>query len=419
MHYANSSTPAPFHKAILESGATTARAVLLPTHPRHLIQFREFLIATGLEGVPEDEVFSRLRKIPLDTIARASKFIWDLYEPSVTWPFQPVIDGPNALANSSQPTADGPEPIIPDLPIQSWRKGNHLRIPVLTGYNANEGTVFIPSDANTNKDFRAFFKALIPGFNSTDLDELEKLYPDPVTHVLGSYRSVPSDKGRQWARLDAAYSHYAYICPVLQTAHFLSNLSEASGDVQLPVYVYRFAAKGGWGTANHGDEAPVVVHDVGFLERNGGMPGLKGVAEAMHSAWSGFVASKNGTTGVATKDETGGAGDVFGSGGLEWPEFKSPFSRDEAGQKSKDKRWLWGMWDGLPEGIARVMVFGEGNDERMGDEGKMKQGVAAQVKSLTKLEMEACRFWWGRIELSQGLGRRDGEEAEERIKAKL
>ena len=89
MHYTNKSA-APFQKAIVESGATTARAVFLPTHPRHLVQFREFLVAAGVDGVPESEIFSALRKLPLSTVVRASRLIWNKNVPAVTWPFQPV-----------------------------------------------------------------------------------------------------------------------------------------------------------------------------------------------------------------------------------------------------------------------------------------------------------------------------------------
>jgi hypothetical protein len=101
MYYSRISSPVPFAKAILESGATTARATFYPTHPRHLVQFREFLVAAGVEGVPESSIFSTLRTLPAATILKASKSLWNKYEPSVTWPFQPVIDGPNSLSNST------------------------------------------------------------------------------------------------------------------------------------------------------------------------------------------------------------------------------------------------------------------------------------------------------------------------------
>ncbi|KAK4179937.1 Alpha/Beta hydrolase protein [Triangularia setosa] len=377
MHYSNSTKPPPFHKAILESGATTARAVFYPTHPRHLIQFREFLTAINAAHIPESEIFSHLRKLPLETIISGSKAVWDKYVDSVTWPFQPVIDGPNPYSNSSQVNHTLPD-IIPDLPISSWLHNNHLKIPIITGYNTNEGTIFIPPDASTNSEFRSFFKTLIPTLKDSDLDQLEKLYPDPVSHPHTSpYVSVPNGKGAQWNRLDTAYSHYAYICPVLQSAHFMT-LSGVPG-----VYVYRYAATGLFGAANHGDEAPVVAHDMGFLGYRNERPGLVKTADEMISFWSGFIASKQGDVNHARGKR------------VEWPRFVSPFHKE-------------GWWKDMGKG--KVMVFGEGNNERDRDvsEGRREEGTPAKVESLSKLEREACRFWWGRVGLSQGLGKGEG-----------
>ncbi|KAK4197182.1 Alpha/Beta hydrolase protein [Triangularia verruculosa] len=376
MHYANSTKPPPFHKAILESGATTARAVFYPTHPRHLVQFREFLTAINAAHIPESEIFSHLRKLPLETIIAGSKAVWDKYVDNVTWPFQPVIDGPNPYSNSSRANHTLPD-IIPDLPINSWLHNNHLQIPIITGYNTNEGTIFIPPDASTNSEFRSFFKTLIPTLKDSDLDQLENLYPDPVTHPHTSpYLSVPKGKGAQWTRLDTAYSHYAYICPVLHSAHFMT----LSG---IPnVYVYRYAATGLFGAANHGDEAPVVAHDMGFLGYRNERPGLMKTADEMISFWSGFIASKAGDVNVARGNR------------LEWPGFVSPFNKE-------------GWWK--DRGKGKVMVFGEGNNERDREvsEGRRREGTPAGVETLGTLEREACEFWWGRVGLSQGLGKQE------------
>ncbi|KAH6640717.1 Alpha/Beta hydrolase protein [Chaetomium tenue] len=373
MYYARSSAKPPFVKAILESGATTARAVFYPTHPRHLVQFREFLIAAGVEGVPESEIFNHLRKLPLSTIVQASHVVWDKYHDSVTWPFQPVIDGANTLANSSQTgdlSSTTTPPLIPELPISSWASGTHLRIPIITGFNTNEGTAFVPADANTAAEFRAFFQTLIPSLTPTDLDQLEALYPDPVTQRDSPYRLVPEGAGLQWARLDTAYSHYAYICPVLQTAHYMSLAALAAhrdgASVSAPVYVYRYAATATHDAANHGDEAPAAAHDMWELR---GRPGMRAVADDMHGRWASFVASA-----VASPNERGGS--------VAWPAFVSPFAGKDAGE-------------------GKIMVFGEGNDE-MG--GGWRKGRPAKVVRMTELEREACRFWWERIGLSQGLG---------------
>lgn len=418
MYYARSSS-VPFAKAILESGATTARATFYPTHPRHLIQFREFLVAAGIEGVPESSVFATLRTLPAATILKASKSLWDKYEPSVTWPFQPVIDGPNGLSNSSHADTAATQAVIPDLPILSWQRGHHLAIPVLTGFNTNEGTVFIPANANTTAEFRSFFSALIPGFGPSDLDALEALYPDPVTDASSPYKAVPEGMGAQWARLDAAYSHYAYICPVLHTAHFLSTASSnnpspsfsksthnsyglrsATTPPPRPVYVYRYAAAAKWGTANHGDEAPVVAHDMLVISpptspsasasssappppshspaSSTARPGLRRVADAMHAAWVNFVVSP--------------AGDPSPVGGSSWPAFVSPFAGGGGGA-----------------GRGEMVVFGRGNDERWTEKGigrRSAEGTPVGLETLTDWELERCRFWWDRVELSEGVGKR-------------
>lgn len=458
VYYSRSANKAPFSRAILESGATTARAVFYPTHPRHLNQFREFLIAAGAAGVPEDDIFAHLRKLPLETIVEASKVVWDKYVDNVTWPFQPVIDGPNPLANSSQtaeltPASPNLPPIIPDLPINSWLAGAHLRIPIITGFNTNEGTSFVPEDAATNADFRAFFRNLIPSLSATDLDYLEALYPDPVTDRSSPYKAVPRGKGKQWARLDAAYAHYAYICPVLQTAHFmtspatssppssslssstvakaasffgswgLGNTASGSGAGGSRVYVYRYAATAAHGTANHDDEAPVVAHDWEELK---GMKGLQEVSKAMHSRWAAFVVDGV-PTGPGEKQDDGEGG---------WPVFVSPFAKDEGdggekkgkGEGKSEKRGAGkrrqrkqgreeeddddGEEEEEEEEDGKIMVFGEGNNE--GGGGKEK-GVPTQVMEMTPLEMAACRFWWERVWLSEGLGSRENEKSRAKL----
>jgi len=421
MHYARRNTPAPFAKAIMESGATTARAVLVPSHPRHENQFRDFLKHAKLDGVPDDQIFERLREAPLADLVRASKQVWDHYEPSVTWPFQPVIDGltlddnaiinqDNIIKNTSSKTA----PIIPDLPIASWRQGKFMQIPVLTGFNTNEGTIFIPARASTNQDFRRFFKTLIPGLGEDDLHELERLYPDPNRDPSSPYKTVPRGHGRQWARLDKAYSHYAYICPVLQSGHYLSAASgnkDVGGKNSNKVYVYRFAATGPRGCANHGDEAPVVAHDMGFLDRDR-MPGLVEVADAMHSAWASFVVNKVGDPNGFVLSTTTAGGKV-----VEWPEFRTPFEEamSDVGNGSSIQIKTGVGVGSEDDDTGRIMVFGEGNDERRGREGKMSRGTTARVQRMSDLELEACRFWWDRIELSEGFGVRKGVENVERV----
>ncbi|KAL8377752.1 hypothetical protein RB595_008440 [Gaeumannomyces hyphopodioides] len=424
--------PAPFHKAILESGAATARSVLHPTHPRNASQYREFLAAAGVTAADDDNnncykaVLSRLRALPLATVLAAGRAVWDAYVPSVCWPFQPVVDGD----------------AIPDLPARSWRAGRALDVPVVTGFNANEGTVFVPPCADSDADFRAFFARLLPAASRADLDRLAaSLYPDPVSAppslpaVAYLGHPVPAGMARQWRRLDAAYADYAYTCPVLQTAHYMSRLQRSGRRGRSRVYVYRFAPLSPpWGTANHAENAPFAAHDLAQLlglaklkdsssssSYDGGdggakleqalkaaeahLPGVVATSAAMHAAYVRFAVSSDGDPNNNNNNNSSGSSSGAGgsttattaakaAGSLpRWPAFESPFRGGTAAAPALVR-------DGGERG--KFVVFGDGNEERLGG----GSGTAARVVALSERELELCRFWWERVELSQGAGTR-------------
>ncbi|KEZ42759.1 hypothetical protein SAPIO_CDS6046 [Scedosporium apiospermum] len=364
-HHILSYTPqaAPFHKAILESGSPTSRAIWYPSHPRQKTQLQDFLSALGLSPT-EPNPLAALRSLPLEELTAAASKTWQKYESSVRWPFQPVIDDST---------------FIPDRPLELWRKGAGVRIPVITGFCTHEGTAFV-SPCHSSEEFRAFFTTLIPGLTEADLDRLEELYPGPPPSSTSEetlttqhhYAAPPPSPalGPHWRRLEAAYAHYAYIAPVLYTAHQLSISSPSS-----PVYVYEFAASSPpLATANHTDETPFVTHSLKELEPHAG---LVHVSERMHGFFADFVAG-------------GGDGVLEG-----WPAFTSPWAAEEEGGKGGD--------------VGKIMVFGKGNDERVAGErgGVGRKGVPCDVRSLSEREIEQIGFWWERTALSQGFGERE------------
>ncbi|SPO03923.1 related to cholinesterase [Cephalotrichum gorgonifer] len=333
-HHLLSESP-PFSKAILESGAPTSRAVLHPHHPRHESHFSEFLSALDIP-TSDPAPLSRLRDVPLAKLTAAAQEVWETNAAAVTWPFQPVIDGPGGHIERS--------------PLALLKEGRGRGVPLITGFCTHEGTAFVPR-ANDASSFRSFFQVLIPGLSATDMDVLEGLYP------LSEYADPPPEgMGAHWRRLEAAYAHYAYIAPVLQTAAFLAP--------HAPVYVYEFAVPGGpLRTANHTDQTPYVTRSL----EGAGMghhEGLGAVSRAMHGFFSEFLAGEEALEG--------------------WPRFISP---DEGGG------------DGLE--AAKIMVFGRGNTELVGGE---ERGVAYEVRTLGAREMERIRFWWEKTILSQGMG---------------
>lgn len=323
----------PFHKAILESGAPTSRAVLDARHPRHEGHFAQLLSELGI--APTDTPLAKLRDVPLRTLVRAAKKVWDTNAASVTWPFQPVIDGPGGY--------------IPAPPLSLLEEGKGRGVPLIMGFCSNEGSAFVPP-MHSGEDFASFFKTLIPGLGAGDLKALEALYPP------GDFPEEPpaSGLGAHWRRAEAAYAHYAYIAPVLQTAAYLGR--------HAPVYVYEFAVRdAALGMANHTDQAPYVAR----LEDGLARPGLREVARRMHGFFAEFLT---------------------GDGAMEgWPRFIPPDGEGRGGGEGQ-----------------RIMVFGKGNSELLGGE----RGVPCEVRTLGGRELERVRFWWGRTGLSQGMGDR-------------
>lgn len=399
----------------MESGGPTARATLSPSHPRTATQWREFLLAAGIQpdSTPPAQIFPLLRSLPLDVLLRASGAVFARYQDPIRWPFQPVIESSSSNG------------IITDLPINKFRRGDFLKIPILTGFNSNEGTVFCSPRVDRDEEFLDKFTTMIPGLSTPDLAALSRVYPDPSSAPGSPHAEVPPGFGRQWARYEAAYAHYAYICPVLQSGHFWGNASEDGGTTARenkqqprrtmgarreeeedapPVWVYHFAALSRpdfGGKANHVDEAALVAHDMAALAPH---PGLVWTADVMHGAWVRFIATGDPNPAAATA-AAAAATTTSAADKQWWPRFRSPFVGDTEALSPGRLLRRRGHADG-ERGSSRVMMFGRGNDERMGDAGRRDRGEPAVVVGLGEGEVEECRYWWERVELSEGMGRR-------------
>ncbi|KAH7153117.1 Alpha/Beta hydrolase protein [Dactylonectria macrodidyma] len=334
-HLLLSPSPPPFHKAILESGSPTARLVLSPAHPQTAAQFAFLLQDTRCSS------FADLNALPLRTLLDGAAQVWNQGDLAVQWPFQPVVDG------------DGG--VIPDLPVRLWEQrladGRAAKMCVMTGFCSHEGISFVPISANTNADFREFFTTLLPSLSTADLAAMEALYPDPATDPSSPYVHENRKQGRQFRRLAAAYGDFAYIAPVLHTAHVLS----AAG---ARVYVYEYAEPSGpHQTAEHGAQSLAMERHASLSNAR---PGLAETAAMLH----GFV-----TTFVSSPD--GDLGDL-------WPAFVGSGSPGAVGE-------------------GKILVFGA--PDRGGS-----RLVPVQPRVLEAAEMQRMRFWWDRMELAQGMG---------------
>jgi acetylcholinesterase len=323
-----------FHKVILESGAPTSRAVHPYDAQVHEDQFSLFVSEAGCSDVPQASITSCLRSQPEDVITKAQITVFDKYNPSLRWAFQPVID----------------HALIHGRPIDVWTSGRWNRVPIMTGHVTNEGTMYVPPSLSTSEGFTDFWHTLLPHYSSADLKTINTLYPDPSVDDASVYKDTRDMEslgiGPQYKRVEAAYAHYAYVCPVRQTGSIASSSPDAP-----PVYVFHWAVnvtvKGG---ANHGDNMyyegfPEEITSISEMQRE--------ISGKYHAYVSSFIVK-------------GDPNAVKGA----WEE-----------------RPIWEKYERKGE---RVMLFGMGNDERAGG-GNL--GVAAQMTGSERYKTE-CDFWW-------------------------
>jgi acetylcholinesterase len=326
-----------FHKAIIESGGSTARACYTPTNAIHEQQFSEFLAILGCDKFPKDQLLKKLQAYSVQDIKQASEAIFDKYNPSIRWPWQPVIDGEGG--------------IIPVRPMDAWKAAKWHKIPILTGFNTNEGSSFVPWTVATSKEFTDFFHILLPSLSQDDLEILDQVYPDPLKDNSSQYvdTRIGQGLGAEFKRLEQAYAHFAYIAPVRQAAYHAAT----SGDQ--PVYLYHFAVnssiiKG----AGHGTNPGFPTYDRGIRTES---PTLDEIAGSMHAYWTSFIT-------------TGDPNTVKGR-------FK--------------KRPEWPVYKPLS---GKLIVFGKDNDERAGG---VVKGTAVSIADDTWAAGES-EYWWARTE---------------------
>jgi acetylcholinesterase len=163
--------------------------------------------------------------------------LYNQYNTAITWPFQPIVDNE----------------YVTQAPSQSWKVGQFERVPVITGFNTDEGTGFVPRTLQTNEDFEGFFRNLLPLATESALEEIVALYPDPVTDMSSSY-SANSSFGAQWNRTAAAYGDYAYVSTVRGNALGIAGQM----DGKAPVWKYHFNRKV---AGESGNDVPAVTRE--------------------------------------------------------------------------------------------------------------------------------------------------------------
>ncbi|EUC30368.1 hypothetical protein COCCADRAFT_104118 [Bipolaris zeicola 26-R-13] len=205
-HNYNSSDGASplFSQAILQSGSVTARSFPNASYPLYQQQFSQYLSLAGCASAANSSdtaILACLRAAPISALENASTQLWRASEYSITWPFQPTRGGF----------------LLEKAGSQAGKEGLFYRIPTITTNVLDEAKYYSPGDISTNAEFLAYLHTLIPGLTPADLQDIEKLYPDPALDpVNGPYAFSPNST--QYNRLSAALTDYMYVCPGQETA---------------------------------------------------------------------------------------------------------------------------------------------------------------------------------------------------------
>lgn len=335
MNYEENKAPL-FQRVVIESGASTSRAVRPYSAPLHEKQFRDYLEATGCpQDCPEDKIIPYLQSLPSDTVTAAQTAVFDKYNPSLQWAFQPIIDGD----------------VIPRPPLESWLSGKFHKVPIMTGFNRNEGSLYVDKQMSQSQQFTDFFANLLPLLSLEDIKTIDELYPDPARYANSPYHEARNGVGSQYKRIEAAYAHYAYVAPVRQTAEL------ASAAMSPPVHLYQWALESSiLEGARHGDNMKYEVVDPAVVKISASQSEL---ARTTNAYITSFIATGDPNK-VKSKD-------------LPRPEWE-PYSQKE----------------------PKAMVFGAENKELVGGE----VGASAQLLADTWGRKES-EFWWSKVELSQ------------------
>ncbi|KAL4913716.1 Alpha/Beta hydrolase protein [Aspergillus aurantiobrunneus] len=189
------------------------------------------------------------------------------------------------------PTIDGD--LVQNYGSQQLRKGQFVKVPIITGANSDEGASLGATGINTTEDFKATLSSFLP---SSFQDAILEAYPDDlsvnVIASLGNQRPAPP-YGVQFRRSASFWGDYYFIASRRKTAKTWASHG-------IPAYAYRFNAipagvppEVGVG---HYKEVSFMFNNlegVGYrpdiLPFEGKGQSYRDLAELMSSSWASFI----------------------------------------------------------------------------------------------------------------------------------
>lgn len=250
-----------FQQAIMESGSLFGQPMLAPTSNGDVDQ----ALATTKRLYEKLKVkdIKGLRGLDAQTVADNSSFSLDMTQPS-NLSFFPVFDGE----------------VIPTDPYQALLAGENQQVKIMTGFNTDEGTLFIPEDITQEQ-----YETLVKG-----------MFGDDAAAVLARY---PTDGG---GNTPTARARYLVKMGLRIGGDIMAEEMTKQGN---EAYCYQFAYQinaldaAGLGTM-HAMELPFVFDSM--ADEMALMPEIEAFKEEVHGYWLGFI--KDGEPGTGSTSKT-------------------------------------------------------------------------------------------------------------------
>lgn len=236
-----------FDRAIMESGNLLGQPLGLPTQPGD--RESALQVSTDLMGELAAKDIQEMRALDAAAITKASAFNLDMSDPSPYYQW-PVFDGV----------------VLPADPYEALTSSNVNEVPILAGFNTDEGSMFIPEGIS----------------EQTYTEYVERIFGDRSAGVLERYPVDADHSATDRAR-------YLFKMSLMMGSEvFADELSKQGHDV----YFYEFALtipeleKIGLGTM-HAIELPFVfdtIPDTVSLDDD-----TAAFKEAVHTYWLNFI----------------------------------------------------------------------------------------------------------------------------------
>ncbi|SPO04163.1 related to triacylglycerol lipase II precursor [Cephalotrichum gorgonifer] len=279
-----------FRAMIIQSAGGGPRGPDLTTYTA---RYNRLAADVGCDG---DDKLDCLRRVPFDALNAAIA--------NSTSGFGPVYDGDFIRGSNGK----------------QLREGNYVKVPLLIGTNADEGTLFAGSPMNSDEEIALYLAGL--GYDDDEINVLIHLYPNiDAIGLPREFRNPPnSTRGSMYKRFISLFTDHAFHA-------FRRYATEAWSDAGLPVYSYLFdstlPARPEMGAA-HWFEIPYVFNNILGLGMQAISPFATGdkdriaLARLMTRMWVSFVHDLDPNNhGVPSVDSwplynaTGGYGDNF------------------------------------------------------------------------------------------------------------